>query len=718
MSAIAGLSTNILKYMEQSDLQNLVELLNQVDTTITKNFIEELEYTINLMSKILLLEGVNPNYDVYHSVENTILLLHQIEPLVENETVNSLLNRLLVKLESMYEYLDTHIMLNVDGETYNEKLSTILKDFNDNSETQKALSKYYNTCLNNTYMFKVLAKKRVKFPDNYSDSIPHCCILPEELADLLHSNDLLLKTCTVASSFLEFESAKDATALVRLFMYINNLGYGNLAKYLNIPIDQAKKIKIQELSLIMQNIILISSMQTFSTFNSKLTELLDIPTNQLIEPQSIETGYILDRFTMYNKDFLTEDVGFKKILVKWWKFYAYYNSLVCTRTSLPGLTPSLHNMFGYTARRGSDGKIVTVSYHEENKFRELLKFAINIQNHYPSVGLRLPTYEECSELLNAFIKELSKGQYTEKQVINYKDTLIKPAKYIVDSLKLQYADINTLVNKLTPMLTSIDSTGVFEGVLNTVYTNLSIVDTVLNRSDWSMVDQNIQAWSSCNNFVEDMVSIANERNYLIYIYNILSSLYERIRYKHEIFNNESLGIKQDNLSVYRIAKESEKQSLIGTVSYKTETGEVIVDLPKTLRLVSAKKAKIGNQIKVLKTRLNLITEYENAGSPPEFKYLKLEYKRFISNAISDNNKNSLITDALQLHYGHMELNKSLIDYEIRESKLEPVKIERSKVKPIIESTHERYQEWYIKVEAREFMLECLSSPEQMKIPKW
>lgn len=787
MSVVAGLSTNVLKYVDNLHLETIKELLQNVEPTLTRKFLEELTLTINSMTTMFLLEGAHQNYNAKQSLETALAFIKylqestpELEEYLEeyNKTISKSepkvsLTLLEIKVEKLLNYINQYVMMSVAGETMEDKTLNILKNFEQNSSYEKSYAKYYNTGLSNVFSFKSKVGKSLKYPTRSDGTTKHCCVLPDKLDELLEEKDNFSRYVALVASLIEYTSKDDALALVYQFMNISTLTIVKIAELFGTDTENARKIiegkyvddlrlhmrlnevpeeqidtltasskladikkdmekarfpmnpyksileinAINELQNHMVNLLLIDSIHIFSTVNSELKELLDVPESQLRKPESLQTGYNLDRFIAFGKDLVSDDTT-RRPIQKWWRFYAHYNTLLINRTTLFGLTPNYHGAFNYYHPQNS-----ATYFDDTKKFTELLKFTITMVNDAFSHGVKPPNQTDCSVVIDTMFKELAKGQYTTAQRVNYERSIIRPAVTIIEDLKSIHEDVTATLGIISTRLST--SGLVDEAVsssIKSVYDNMEVINFLLTTTDWTLIPPSISDWYSVNTYIpNDMEIMLREYAQLIAIYNEIHVLYEELKYRHEVFDNKKLGLQSSEMSIYRIAKDEELRSIRGTISFKNQDGSVTTDLQKTFQAVTSFKNDVANKVIILRDRLDFIAEYENAynSDNKEFKDIRKNYSEFVEIVVGYNTQtSSLINDAIQLHYGHMELNNSFSAYKARENRLEPVKIEQSKTKPIIESTHKRHQDWYKKIEAREFMLGCLSSPEYITKPVW
>ena len=758
MSAIGGLSTNLLKGMCTSDLRYLLSvsaqnivfennlgeatpidilglLLGHLDPTLSKSFLEELDATLIANTRILLLEGVNPNYNAINSLETVKVLIESILPFYEQSesVVYEKLQSAYEKADKMVNYIKKYIMLEVEGDTPQDKEYAVLEDFAKNSTVVKELSTIYTPAVARVYNFRLDAKKSFKYENPMTgevQTLKHSFVIPQDFSSVLDM-DISLKYITLASSLLEFNSTSGRLKLLYLFTSIERLSVNALTKMLNISVEEARALNLDELRLLMYNTILMVAMHSYADLNPYNKDTLNIPLEHLKNLEDPFSGYNIENFIVHDQNLMNSNNEVVSALVNWWRYYCYYHYVLRTRTDLLGITSELHMQYGYHVLSGyqeqSDGtkkRVVKENpYDEATKFHTLTRFCYQMYLDSHSKGISIPSAQTCNILVNEMIKALAEGQYGERKEINYNNTIIKPADVIINKLTQDVESLKDRVNN------AINTAVANEELSEETYQSLSsilpwvnVVETILTTKDLDLVPQYTNEWACCNTLGLDMNAICMDRNAMLYAKKVISSVYEKNQYRIDVFNDKNLGIFE-GMTVYSQSKAREPETLLNFAVTTTPEGEKIPNLEFTHKYVSTALKEVKYVTEVLTKRLEVITTYEDDYVNSDFKPIKEIYKSMITSLIVGLDESStVITDALTFHYGHSELNKNLKEFKQRESKIEPIKIEQSRTKSMLESTIDRHKNWYLKLEAREFMLSCLLnanlSPEYMKMPIW
>lgn len=757
MSAIVGLSTNILKSLYLSDLMytldakatkelqenNLLgytpidivgDVLENVDQTLTASFLKELESTINANTRILLLEGVNPNYNALVSLEalNTIitnLLPHYQKS--EDSVYEKLLDCQSLAQQTL-EYIKKYVMFDFGYETAEEKQYAILKDFDKHSTVIKELSTVYTPAVARVHKFRIDAKKSIKTSkEKGAKSIKHTFIIPQDFSEVVEL-DISLKYITLAASLLEYSAPSTRLTLLQLFMMIERLSVVSMSQILKVDAETVRTFDMEDIRLAMYNLILVCAMDSFTMNNPYSKDTLDIPVEQLRTQMDIDTGYCLDRFVTFEKDLLTEDEETVKTLVNWWRFYAYYQPILFKNTEIAGITPELHKEFGYDRKpvnvKYPNGQVLQEvhqnPYRVEHKFNELVRFAVNMIANSQQIGIHMPTSRSCNIILNPMVKALAKGQVGERKQVNYKQTLVKPADVIINNVRENATAMKTKINQILNIVNNSSAiTPETYDYLSGLLPWANVVDTIVNTKDASLVPDNVEEWAVVNNLGLDMQQICLDRQAMLHAREFIQEVHRKNKYRIDVFDDSKLGVK-DGMTIYSQSKAKEPETLYNYAVTSDEYGNKSPNLQITQRYVSLALKEVKHITNVLNKRLDLINTYEDdAEAKLDFRPLKIIYSSMISALIADLDQSSTtISDALTFHYGHSELNKSVTDFKAREGRLEPVIIEQSRTKPMLEGTIDRHRNWYMKLESREFMLSCLVNDgldaNYMKTPVW
>lgn len=737
MSSIIGLSTAMLKYVNDESIKTIMSLMEKLDPAFTGGFIRELEQTLTANTRILLLEGANPQINVDYSLNTALTQLLFIKPYYKDTPYERDINRIEKQLMDIMSYIDKYVHMNF--QTNGLDMDTaILQDFKQHAEVKETANSYYITALSRVYTFAKDAKKSTKFPTKNSPTIKHNFVIPERLGDLIEENDLALKYLAVISSLTETRSKTSRTDLLHLFMYIDRITNNDLKPYFeNLGLLNPDgtiglpNFNMEEFKTVIYNNLLFSAFRAFSTVFPDAIDTLDIDTTHFTKQDNPHTGYNIDKFVIYDYDMLNNsDEETVKTLARLWRAYVYYQPILAKQTSIPGYVPEYHWALKYdratVPKRDAHGNFILtqdgqyvpvridIPYDLKGLVSQLVDFSIKVIVDAEKRNIKLPRSYECERLLNKFLEILSKEQFTSKELYRYNETCIKTANYLIPELDVQRCnvedDINELVAKLNAGNVMYEET---KQVISSIIQELQTLQFCLSTTDWGQVPYDFSEWATHNGYLgERLFYICEERKMLLYCYERFKACYETVRFKSDIFAD---GITE------RLNKEKINKITLSVASKKQSDGTVIYSLNPTYEFNSKWKNKIYNDVYILQNRVKFITEYENAYQSKDGNFLsiKKDYRKFVNNATSMIFEDStIINDALILHYGHAEISPSFSEYLARESRLEPTKIEQSRTKHIIESTIESHQNLYLKLEAREFMLQRLHSDEMMVEPIW
>lgn len=733
MSAIVGLSTDILKYVNEDSRDTIIALMERLDPVFTKGFLKELKATIDSNTRVLLLEGANPQINLDFSLSSALTHLALMKDYyVETPYVRDIesIERSIGKL---IEYVNTYVHLSIPGNSQEEVDTILLQDMKRSAKVEKAINAYYITPLSRVYNFAKQAKKSTKFPNPDSDTIKHGLVIPEDLSDLVDEKDLGLKYLTVIASLCDIDSKNSYTDLLHMFMHIDRLtttALSPFAERLGIDIGA---VNLEYLKITMYSNLLMSAFRAHSQLYGDRVDILELDTNHFLTKQCPHSGYNLEYFRMYDTDILeSADHEVVKALQKFWRAHCHYHRLMFKQTSIVGFTHEYHwgLKFDRAIRAKIDrttgqpvlnaegkpiGEAYDIPFDLGYKLNELIMFSMKIMIDAQSSHISLPRSGECEDILNTIIGILSKEQYTEKEVYDYTKTYIKPSDYLIANIRSDVMVIQQSVNSLVAKLVKENLMyDVAHDGFTQIIQHLDTVKFCTETEDSNMIPDYYEDWACVNHYLGDsLIHISDERRMLLYCYEQFTKCYNAIRFKNDIFVD---GI------VEKLNKTKTEQITLGTASNKSGDGSgEIYCLDTTYQFNQDWKHKIYNDTFILQQRVKYITEYENAYSSADsnFNTIKSDYRKFIDRATGYvQDTSTIVNDAITLHYGHTSVNSSFLAYKSRENRLEPTKIEQSRSKHVIESTIESHQQLYQKLESREFMLERLASPKMMVEAVW
>lgn len=704
MATIPGLNVSTLKHFQANELEDLHNLLSSMELSNTRGLMEEIDSTLEYMTKVLLLEGVNQDYDVLPYLRRGSEAIAQ---LIEDNPDNFQLERVDKAFRQLVDFYTTDVLLNLKGDTQEEQTIFLLRNLKDNSVAREGYTKFYNTALYNAFRFQ--GNSLIREKDAQGRTVQACYRIPNDLSEL-KEGALLSKYVAVITSFLPIRDQKNGRALAEIFKEMNVMhpaGIEEAARNMGIttkPVESAEDIKA-----IILNLMLIMSMNLFSRNETDLKELLDIPFEQL---DGVNEIFSLDRFFIYGEDML--NTGFTAAqLNKWWEIYAKEHGRLRRDTQLYGFTPELHDTV-------AEGRVIEVGegyahaeYEHDYLFDSLLKFALEIYNNETTMNAN-----ECEILIDKFVELLANTQQSVEIEIDYSKSKLKPAYNILADIRMHVTTLNEVINK------AVSSGALDVELCNEVFQICIVFTEILDATDTSLVPQYPAQWYRVPEFLKYNVdNLAMERNMMIYVRETLDQLYESIRGKDDVFTDISFhGSTLDNFITsgrghMRAARE-------GTLKYVAtvidEQNKVYYQHPETLAQIKYMKSEIDNIIQTLALRLTYITEYEAMyhSADNTFKFSKNEFVKFLNRIYLEEADDGYIDKGIKYRYGHLEVGVPIAELSTRKAVLNPVKIEHSKNKSTIESTLEDFQKWYIDLEAREFLLECVNSIQQSNIPVW
>ena len=472
-------------------------------------------------------------------------------------------------------------------------------------------------------------------------------------------------------------------------------------------------------------------------------DMLDLPFNTIgngiIDNQIIP----LDKFVLYGVDMLGSEVPeeVEEILQTWWVSYSPYYKLILNQTKLPGLLP--HTMWTYTNEK----------YCFDTILKSLLRCGLTIHesitNRRRSDGKTGVSYSKFNKLLTFMVSKLSETQYSVSKNVNYEESNLKPAHIII-------ADCEKYAHSIHRTLESLLNTFINENVQIDDNTHLAVnsisalchtVDSICKNTDLSLVDNDYQKWFKCNEFFSMdvnpanghslMTSVASDRFMLMAVYGHLYQLNEKNKIKDLVFDDISVVGTTLSSMIKSGASEMKKKQNNTLVNYIRDmnnqdliNNRYSIDVPMTLSACSKAKAEVANVIDTLQKRLKYLTDWnsnENIDNSkksgydygyddkPTFKESKRSYLSFIEQNCG-REITGHIESGFKFRYGHTEVGTALYDIKSREKMIEPQKVADSDAKSYIDRTIQTFRTWYLNLEAKEFQLTNVDTPNDAVIP--